>query len=353
MATNTPNYNLQKPAPDEFYNVAVQNKNMDKIDKALEEISKQGDGIIQQDTPPANANVGDLWLDTSDNTYQGTVFEEIKNGIDSHLAEKASLTKDGHVQLNSATNSNDETTAATPKAVKVAYDRADAAFTSASNGKVVVRDAITGKGGTVADSDGDGYPTFQELANGINDLSGPTKIIARSFNDFSATSIDSDDNLYGTQSNQIRKYAPDGTLLWSDSSTDKTITKDGYVHNSTSGLRIYNFGGTLTASTTFRKVGASYRQKGNGNLLTSRLNGSGTSYIIDLYDMNDILVLSKSGFTSVKSRFLNKKDSFVAVNGTGAALGATTEYHIISPSNDITTYSGIGYMSWSLNVTDI
>jgi len=39
MATHTPNYDLKKPAPDDFYNVADQNENMDKIDSALKGVS--------------------------------------------------------------------------------------------------------------------------------------------------------------------------------------------------------------------------------------------------------------------------------------------------------------------------
>ncbi len=35
MADFTANYNLEKPAQSDFYNVEVQNKNMDKIDAAL------------------------------------------------------------------------------------------------------------------------------------------------------------------------------------------------------------------------------------------------------------------------------------------------------------------------------
>lgn len=45
MATNTPNYNLKKPAPDDFYNVADQNENMDKIDAALKEIDDKTENI--------------------------------------------------------------------------------------------------------------------------------------------------------------------------------------------------------------------------------------------------------------------------------------------------------------------
>jgi hypothetical protein len=40
--------------------------------------------IPQQDTPPIDAEVGTIWLDTSDNAYQGTVFQE----LNSQLGEK-------------------------------------------------------------------------------------------------------------------------------------------------------------------------------------------------------------------------------------------------------------------------
>ncbi|WP_406944475.1 pyocin knob domain-containing protein [Halobacillus sp. SY10] len=41
---------------------------------------------------------------------------------------------------------------------------------SVSNGKQQVRDAVIGKGGSVADGDGDGIPTFQELTDGVNEI---------------------------------------------------------------------------------------------------------------------------------------------------------------------------------------
>jgi hypothetical protein len=41
--------------------------------------------IPQQDLPPVDAGEGDLWFDTSDNTYQGTIFDN----LNSQLAEKA------------------------------------------------------------------------------------------------------------------------------------------------------------------------------------------------------------------------------------------------------------------------
>lgn len=39
MATNTPNYNLVKPGDNDFYNVAVDNGNMDIIDTVLKALA--------------------------------------------------------------------------------------------------------------------------------------------------------------------------------------------------------------------------------------------------------------------------------------------------------------------------
>lgn len=82
----------------------------------------------------------------------------------------ASLTQPGIVQLSNAINSTSDALAATPSAVKKAYDRADQAFASASDGKGKVRTAITGVKGTVADADGDGIPTFDELVSGVQSI---------------------------------------------------------------------------------------------------------------------------------------------------------------------------------------
>ena len=38
MSTFTKNYNLEKPAQNDFYDIDVQNKNMDKIDSALRKL---------------------------------------------------------------------------------------------------------------------------------------------------------------------------------------------------------------------------------------------------------------------------------------------------------------------------
>ena len=60
MANYTSNYNLEKPLQDDFYNVEVQNSNMDKIDVALNEnaeaandhIANKKSDVIRMYLPP-------------------------------------------------------------------------------------------------------------------------------------------------------------------------------------------------------------------------------------------------------------------------------------------------------------
>lgn len=150
MPSQTPNLDLYKvngetDGNDTFNVDVVLNDNWDKIDAAV--------GQIQEDL--GNVTVPD-----------------------------ASLTQKGVVQLSNATNGTRENVAATEKAVKDAYDRgsaginaaaaaqarADAAFTQANDGKGKVRTAIIGAKGTVGDADGDGIPTFDELAAGVKTI---------------------------------------------------------------------------------------------------------------------------------------------------------------------------------------
>ncbi|MFB6473362.1 phage tail protein [Paenibacillus glucanolyticus] len=150
MPSQTPNVGLYKvngetDGNDTFNVDVVLNDNWDKLDAAV--------GQIQEDL--GNVQVPD-----------------------------ASLTQKGIVQLSNATNGTRESVAATEKAVKDAYDRgsagvtaaaaaqarADAAFTQANDGKGKVRTAIIGAKGTVGDADGDGIPTFDELAAGVKTI---------------------------------------------------------------------------------------------------------------------------------------------------------------------------------------
>ncbi|EET7823286.1 phage tail protein [Escherichia coli] len=82
---------------------------------------------------------------TVDNTMVMATVDYVGNKLKEHEQSRrhpdASLTAKGFVQLSSATNSDSETLAATPKAVKVAYDLA--------NGKYTAQDATTARKGLV------------------------------------------------------------------------------------------------------------------------------------------------------------------------------------------------------------
>ena len=114
--------------------------------------------------------------------------------FDAHLAENATTSKKGHVQvgtninvsngtisvpnaststrgatqLSTSTTSTSTTLAATPSAVRLAMNRANEAFTSASNGKQLVGNAITGVDDSVVIPTD---PTFEDLASAINGIS--------------------------------------------------------------------------------------------------------------------------------------------------------------------------------------
>ncbi|MGP6152898.1 phage tail protein [Escherichia fergusonii] len=84
----------------------------------------------------------DLTIDTATvMATQDYVDDKIAEHEQSRRHPDASLTAKGFTQLSSATNSESETLAATPKAVKAAYDLA--------NGKYTAQDASTGRKGLV------------------------------------------------------------------------------------------------------------------------------------------------------------------------------------------------------------
>lgn len=69
------------------------------------------------------------------------------------------------LKTSNAIDSESQDTAATSLAVKLAYDKAEQAFQSASNGKRLIAGAIIGKGGTASESD-----TFQMMADSITKI---------------------------------------------------------------------------------------------------------------------------------------------------------------------------------------
>ena len=59
MATNTTNLQLVKPAPEDFYDIAVHNGNMDKLDEAIQELIDRPSGGVQTtgDTMTGKLNI--------------------------------------------------------------------------------------------------------------------------------------------------------------------------------------------------------------------------------------------------------------------------------------------------------
>lgn len=85
-------------------------------------------------------------------------MKDIANKVDNIKIADATTAQKGIVQLNNTTNSTSITQAATANAVKLAMDRANEAFTSASNGKTY----IAGKVGNVTGSN-----TFTQIGDRV------------------------------------------------------------------------------------------------------------------------------------------------------------------------------------------
>jgi|GEM_PF-2234983 len=80
MSTNTPNYNLEKPNEEEFYDVNVQNGNMDKIDSALKTLAVEvASGVTQEDLTAIDTKLDDI--NQSVDEINGK-SDQIKQGVD-------------------------------------------------------------------------------------------------------------------------------------------------------------------------------------------------------------------------------------------------------------------------------
>lgn len=111
------------------------------------------------------------------NRLANEVDEALKE-VENKVPAEASTGGAGVVKLNDTVNSRSKTEAATANAVRVAFERADAAFTQAVNGKTLIVTAINGKGGSVNVND-----TYETLATSIAalpiwpDAPGPKQLL--------------------------------------------------------------------------------------------------------------------------------------------------------------------------------
>lgn len=104
----------------------------------------------------------------------GADVVELNDNLNAHIVGKASPTTLGHVKAETDAEGN----LILPVLVASNVESTDGNVqtdiddlkSSVSDGKTLVKNAITGKGGTVLDADGDGVSTFAELSDGVNGI---------------------------------------------------------------------------------------------------------------------------------------------------------------------------------------
>lgn len=152
MLTTT-NLKLKKPEGTDVVNIEDLNYNADVIDS---EINKRA---LKTDIPkvPVTSVAG-------------------KTGAVTLTKSDVGLNSVNNWGASSAINNASDTTYATAGAVKKAYDKAVEAFQSASDGKKLIANAITGKGISASNSD-----TFSQLATKIGQLEKIKKTASGTF----------------------------------------------------------------------------------------------------------------------------------------------------------------------------
>lgn len=96
-----------QPKTDWKYDDTPTEADFNRIEQGIADALEGNDPIIQQETPPDGIKEGRLWLDTSDDTYQGTVFENFKGELAGHLADEAKHLKVGEREKWNKSISND------------------------------------------------------------------------------------------------------------------------------------------------------------------------------------------------------------------------------------------------------
>lgn len=172
MPNYTTNYKLKKPLGNENYNIEDFNTNMDILDTKIKEVETKTDNI-KVPVRSVNTKTGDIVLSASDiKMTDGTTLE---NAITS---KADTFNKSDSVSLDSST------TIATSKAVKIAMDKANSAFQSASNGKELIANAITGMGVSASTTE-----TFNNLATKITKIKTGKRVATGSFTDSNLTFV--------------------------------------------------------------------------------------------------------------------------------------------------------------------
>ena len=159
MSSKTTNLNLTKPSEDEFYDINVQNENMDIIDREINGLKQPA---YEVSTAMSDLNSGEMIT-----VAFGKIAKAVSTLI-SHVASKATNSVLGHVKLSDSTSSTSASTAgvaATPKAVKAAYDLAN------SNTKKIGTTDISGIGdGTVTGAIAENKDAIEDVTQSLTSL---------------------------------------------------------------------------------------------------------------------------------------------------------------------------------------
>lgn len=165
MSSKTTNLNLTKPSEDEFYDINVQNENMDIIDREINGLKQPA---YEVSTAMSDLNSGEMIT-----VAFGKIAKAVSTLI-SHITSKATSSVLGHVKLSDSTSSTSASTAgvaATPKAVKAAYDLAN------SNTKKIGTTDISGIGdGTVTGAIAENKDAIEDVTQSLT-----TKLSLSSF----------------------------------------------------------------------------------------------------------------------------------------------------------------------------
>ena len=157
MSSKTTNLNLTKPSEDEFYDINVQNENMDIIDREI--------GGLKQPAYEVPTAMSDLHSGEMITVAFGKIAKAVSTLI-SHTTSKATNSVLGHVKLSDSTSSTSASTAgvaATPKAVKAAYDLAN------SNTEKIGTTDISGIGdGTVTGAIVNNKEAIEDVSQSLN-----------------------------------------------------------------------------------------------------------------------------------------------------------------------------------------
>lgn len=159
MSSKTTNLNLTKPSEDEFYDINVQNENMDIIDREINGLKQPA---YEVSTAMSDLNSGEMIT-----VAFGKIAKAVSTLI-SHVASKATNSVLGHVKLSDSTSSTSASTAgvaATPKAVKAAYDLAN------SNTKKIGTTDISGIGdGTVTGAIAENKDAIEDVTQSLTNI---------------------------------------------------------------------------------------------------------------------------------------------------------------------------------------